>query len=237
MEVMSPVWSLVLGSLLVAANPEKPPAKPQALRYLRLADAKFVLESEVTQTRTRRGTTYVSRTEHPKEQMTLTLQFDQEGKLVSAEAVLEVKMNKRSAVLTFKGGRPQLKRAGGVTDFIPKLTPNAVVTTAPDWSDIFQLVRRYDRKKGGKQEFAGLWIHPVQPAKQVPFTIENEGKDTMEVKDKKVSLDRFKIHIRSGTYVAWADGNGRVYKLMVPRKPATAVVLEGYQDETHDLGK
>ena len=230
---MFPVFSLVLGSFLVAAEPEKPPA----LRYLRLADSKFVLESEVAQTRGREGTTYVSRTERPKEQMTLTLQFDADGKLVSAEAVLEVQKNKRSAVLTFKGGRAQLKRAGGVTDFIPKLSAGTVVTTAPDWSDIFQLVRRYDRKTGGKQTFSGLWIHPVQPAKKLDFTIENEGKDTIEVKDKKVSLDRFKIRVRSGTYYAWADGNGRVYKLMAPRKQSTAVVLEGYEEETRGLKK
>jgi hypothetical protein len=226
-----------LGSFLGAAAPEKPPAAPQALRYLRLADNKFVLESEVSQARTRSGTAYVSRTVRPKERMTLTLRFDKDGKLEAAEALLDAQNRKRSAVLTFKGTRAELKRSGGVTDFIPKVGADVVVTTAPDWSDIFQLVRRYDRDKGKKQSFAALWIHPAQPAKRLTFTVQKVGDDDIDVKGKKITLGRFKIQIRSGAYVAWADANGRVYKLMVPGKPATAVVLEGYQEETRGLGK
>jgi hypothetical protein len=231
---MSGLWSLVLGGLALAA----PPEKSQPLRYLKLADGRFVTESEVTETRTETGSSFASRTERERERMTLTLTYDERGKLLSAEAALDTGSGRRpAALLSFPGKRVQLRRSGGITEFLTKITPDVVVTTAPDWSDIFQLVRRYDAKKAGRQEFPGLWIHPNYPAKTLTFSIENTGKDTIAVKDKKIGLDRYRVHLRSGDYLVWADSNGRVYKLMVPGKPATSVVLEGYQEETRDLGK
>jgi len=228
---MSALLLLLAGGLFGAPEPEK----PAPLRYLKEVDGKFVLESEVTETRGDQGVTYVSRTERGKDTLTLTLRFDRKNQVTAAEAVLGGPRTKQSASVVFQNNTTQVKRPGGVADLV-KVGANPVVTSAPDWSDIFQLVRRYDGAKGGRQEFPGLWIRPDQPPRVIPFTIERVGDDTVRVKEKPLKLDRYRIKLRSGNYLAWAD-NGRVLKLMVPSKPSSAVVLEGYEEATRGLGQ
>src|SRR5262249_35610477 len=115
------------------------------------------------------------------------------------------------------------------------VTPDVVVTTAPDWSDIFQVIRRYDQGKGGKQTFAGLWIHPTKDVRQLTFTVEPLGEDDIVVAGKKLTLQRYRVQLRSGAYLVWADKTGRVVRLMPPGKPGAAVVLEGYEKATSGL--
>jgi hypothetical protein len=221
---------IVLTLGLLAADGEK----PATVRYLRPAQGKLVLESEVTRTTTADGMTYVSRTDRGAEKMTLTLRHDKDGRLTSAEAVQESAAGKKSALLTLRGDKAELRR-GDTTETLP--APAAlIVTTAPDWTDIFELVRRYDGKKAGKQEFAGLWIHPVQPTRQLTFTVERVGKDTAQVEGREVPLDRYAIRLRSGDYLAWGDRTGRVVRLIPAGKPAAAVVLEGFAEATRALG-
>src|SRR5262249_24177638 len=135
------------------------------LRYVRPAGDKLVLESEVKHIRTKSGTVYVSRTDRGTEQMTLVLYFGMDGKLSSAEAIQETKEGKKLAFVTFEPKLALLKRADGSTERIKLTDEQPVVTTAPDWSDVFQVIQRCDRTKAGRQELAGLWIHPVQPAR------------------------------------------------------------------------
>lgn len=221
---------LLLGSIgLIAAEPEK----PTSLRYLRPAKAGLVLESEITHTPSAEGFTYVSRTDRGTEKMTLTLRYDKKNQLIAAEALQEKDKEKKSALLTLDGEKGQLKRGDSTDSF--KAPTNPIVTTAPDWTDIFEVARRYDAKKGGKQEFAGLWIHPVQPMLHLTFTIEPLSKDTIKVKDQERTLQRYKIRLRSGDYQVWADESGRVYKLFPAGKPAAFVVLEGYEEATKSL--
>ena len=78
---------------------------------------------------------------------------------------------------------------------------------------MLQLVRRYDAAKGGKQEFAGLSIDPVQGFQKQTFTAERQAADTVTVKDKEVKLDRYRLKLRGGDYAAWADGEGRVVRV------------------------
>jgi hypothetical protein len=122
-----------------------------------------------------------------------------------------------------------------VTDFIKVNGSAPIVTTAPDWSDIFQLVRNYDRRRGGKQTVPGLWIHPSKPHQLIDFTIDRTGEDALMLKDRKLRVDRYRITLRSGDYTAWADQAGLVYKLAPARKPDEFVVLEGYEDATRNL--
>lgn len=227
------IW-IVVGVLL--GHPSPAAEKPKPLRYLRLAKDQFVLESEITETRTVNDVTFVSLTDRGSEKMTLTLHFDKDQSLTRAEALHETQKGKQSASLQVEGMNARLTRAGGVTDLL-KAEGNPVVTTAPDWSDILQLARRYDPKKGGRQEFAGLWIHPSRPPLQLTFSIERVGGDQVTVAEKKLALERYRIRLRSGDYWVWADAGGRVYKLMPAGKPAALVVLEGYQEATRDLGK
>src|SRR5262249_40942817 len=116
-----------------------------------------------------------------------------------------------------------------------KVAADVVVTTAPDWSDVFSVVRRYDQGKGGKQTFAGLWIHPTQDVRQLSFTVEAEKDEASEAEGKKVPLKRLRVTLRSGAYLVWADAAGKVYLLMPPGKPASAVILEGCEKATSGL--
>ncbi len=227
---MSYLLPLLAGcALLWAAEPEK----PAPLRYLRGAGGKFVSESEVTTISTNTGTTYVSVTDRGVEKMTLTLHYDKKHRLTDAEAVLSSPEGRKTATLTLQGKMATLKR-GSTADFL-KVAEEPIVTTAPDWSDIFQLVLRYDGKKGGLQEFAGLWIHPALPAQTPTFTIERAGSDAITAKEKKVMLERYVVRLRSGVYRVWADAPGRVYKIVQPGPRGITVVLEGHEETTREL--
>lgn len=229
---MSFLLPLVAGcALLPAADPEK----PMPLRYLRPEKDKYVLESEVTTTRSDDGTVVTSRTERPDEKMTLTLRYDKAGKLISAEALQQEGTRKKAVTLTLgEKGAGTMKR-DGLTDFFKDLPANPIVTTAPDWSDVFQLVRRYDGPKGGKQEFPGVWIHPVQGLQQKhTYTVELKDPDTITLKDKEVKLDRYRVKLRGGDYTVWTHGE-RVVRLQGLAAKAVPVVLEGYEDATKGL--
>ena len=222
--------------LLAAAEVEKP--KP--LRYLRPEKNKFVLESEITETRNQDGAIYVSLTDRGREKMTLTLRFDNDRHLKSAEAVQEAGESKHRALLTLKGTNAKLSKIKGIVEF--QVAADPIVTTAPDWSDIFQLVRRYDGKKGGRQEFTGLWIHPVRDHLVLKFRIERVGETVIRAAGRKIALNEYRIRLRSGDYLAWADADRRVYKLFPAGQPK-AVQLDdssvGAQDaaQTAESGR
>jgi hypothetical protein len=224
---MSVVLSILIGCALA---PSADTSKSLKLRYVRLVDGELVTESTVTTTRTDKGTTYVSVTERGDTQMTLTLRFNKDNRLTDAEAVLQRDKRKQTALLTLTPKRAMLKR-GGTTDVF-KVAADPIVTTAPDWSDIFQLVNRYDAKKAGKQEFAGVWFHPTEQTLMPTFTIERVGKNQITVKDKKETLDRYRIQLRSGEYTAWANPSGVVVKL---QQKGTVVALEEYEEATREL--
>jgi hypothetical protein len=207
---------------------------PKELHYLRLSGDQWVLECTVSRKSDRKGSVYVSVTDRGAEKMTLTVRRDTTGRLLAAEVQQQTAQGKKKASLTVREKWLLLKREGGITEQF-MLAPNPVVTTAPDWSDIFELLRRYDRNRAGKQEFPGFWIHPVQPPRVLTFTVEKLGGDEIVVKDNKVSLGRYRVGLRSGGYLVWADAAGLVYKLMPENRPAGTVVLEGFEEATRAL--
>ena len=222
------LWSLISLPLL-AADAEK----SSTLHYVKPVDDKYVLESEVTTTPNDDGSTFVSRTVRGGETMTLTIRFDKKGQVVTAEAAFEKDKMKKTAALAFRDKENATLKRGGLTDYL-KASPDVIVTTAPDWSDVLQLVRRYDAKKAGKQEFTGFWFHPVNAYQSLTFSIEHVGKDKIGVTDKVIDLQRYAINLRSGEYLVWADVDGKVCKIL-PRKKGTPVVLEGLEELTKDL--
>jgi hypothetical protein len=203
------------------------------LRYIRPSKDRFVLESLVTEVTTRKGLTYTSLTDRVSEKMTLTIRFDDKQQVLDAEAVREANKEKQTVSVVFKQKEATLTRKGKTERLM--VTPDVVVTTAPDWSDIFWVIRRYDQGKGGTQKFAGLWIHPVQDVRQLTFTVEPEKDATIEVEGRKLTLKRYRVVLRSGAYLVWADRAGRVYRLMPPGKPGASVILEGYEKATSGL--
>lgn len=205
------------------------PSESATLRYLRPSGDTLVLESEITAT----ATSYISLTDRGTQKMTLKLTLDKDKTITKAEAVLETKDSRQRAILLLEGKKARLTRGEKVEEF--EITADPVVTTAPDWSDIFLLVRRYHADKAGKQEFAGLWIHPSKDTLKLNFTIEHVGQDSIVVKGERVKLDRYRIRLRSGDYVVWADSSRTVVKLMPANAKAGQVVLEGYEKSTGGL--
>src|SRR5262249_6292901 len=116
---------------------------------------------------------------------------------------------------------------------------DAIVTSAPDWTDAFLLCRRYDRKAGGKQSFPGLWIHPEQGTQLPKFAIERTGRDTIDHAGKELNLERYTIWLRgNSTYAAWSDDQGKLIKLIpLPYKEGAEnwIVLEGYEKSAAGL--
>jgi hypothetical protein len=193
-----------------------------------------VVEGELWVEPTAKGTVYTSSTERDGDKMTLILRYDKGNRLVAAEAALANPQGKRHAVMTFQGGMALVKR-GGVTDF-HRLTGEPVVVSPPDWGDVLQVVRRYDRKKGGQQEFAGLTLHPNFPPQASSLTIERQGINSIGMPGENATmLERYQVRNRAGEYTVWADASGRVYKLVSRQPNATPVVLDGQEEATREL--
>jgi hypothetical protein len=231
---MTPLLPLALACLLAPAQDEK----PEPLRYLRQAGTKFVLESEITVTTVEHGTLYQStttrKTDLGDEKMTLTLRLDENNRITSAESVHETPKGKKTATLTLRDKHALLKRAG-TTDLLNKIAASPIVTTAPDWSDVIQLVTRYDAKKGGVQEFGGVWFHPTAQPATPTFTIERLGTDKIKIKDADVTLNRHQLKLRSGDYLTWADEENRVVKILPRAAGSSPIVLEGFEEATREL--
>jgi hypothetical protein len=231
---MTPVLPLILGCLL-AQNADD---KPTQFKYMRSEGDKFVVESEITLTPGKRGFTYTSVTNRGTDKdgvkMTLTIQFDADSNIQSAETVLATPKSTKKATLTFYKDHARLKRSG-TTDILNRVPESPIVTTAPDWSDIIQLTKRYDAKKGGKQEFGGIWFHPEEDFSTPTFTIERVGKDKIALGDKEVELHRHDIQLRRGGYRAWSDDDGRIVRIFPRGSGGSPVVLEGYEVATKEL--
>lgn len=223
------VWGLLVCGCVGHLEAER--AMP--LRYLKPAGGRYVLESEVTRTTTPKGSTYVSRTVRGPETLTLTVYRDKKGRVVGAEVVRQTAGERKNATLNLHADRATLKRGSATHVF--KAPADPVVTSAPDWSDIFELVRRYDARKGGKQEFPGLWIHPAKPPLLLTFAVERVGEDPIKGKGREKKLRRYRVQLRSGSYTVWARNDGCVCKILPAGPRAVPVVLEGYEDATRAL--
>jgi hypothetical protein len=231
---MCAVLPLLLGCGLLA--PAADPDKTVTYRYARADGGKPAFTAEVTLSPADGGgSTLVSRTDDGRESMTLTVHRDKDGKVTSAEATSKRGGDTRTAELTFLDKTARVKR-GGLSDFLEG-PADAVVATFPDWSDVLQVVRRYDAKKGGKQEFAALWLHPHDAAAATTCAADRVGADKATYKDKETALDRYRLKTHAGECRAWARPEDGVVVKIAPVEGQTGpvVVLEGWEDATHDL--
>jgi hypothetical protein len=226
---------LLLGELACAVD--TPDGGTRTL-YLRPTAAAFTRECTFTIHREAASWKISSVTGRGQNQLTVEASYDKDNHLREASASLmeketvrvgQVKVHDEKAAVQREGQPPQ-------TFDVP---PNVIVTSAPDWSDVFLMCQRYDQKKAGKQEFAALWIHPVQPAQRLTFSAEKAGSDTIEHDGKKVELVKLTLRIRGNSaYAAWADEAGRMIKLVpLPYKAEAKnwLVLEGYEKSTAEL--
>jgi len=227
---MSLVLSLFAGCVLLAPADTD---KPMPLRYLRPDMGKYIAAGSITNQRSDEGSTIVSRTERPDEKTTVTLRYDRDGKLTSIDAIQDA--TRKAVTLTIGEKGAGIMKRGGITDLFKDLPDNPVVTAGPDWTGAVALLRRYDAAKGGKQDFAGFWIDPVQGLEKQTYTVERKATDTVTVKDKEVKLDRYRIKLHGGEYTAWADPDGRLVRIQGLAPKAVPIVLEGFEDTTKGL--
>jgi hypothetical protein len=213
------------------------PAPEEQVRYLRPTATGFTQECEFTLEH-KDGFRIRSVTGRGDTRMTVSSTYDKDGRLTSADASLKKGEQTTKATVNVAGDRATVQREGQPAQEFA-VPPHVIVTSAPDWTDTFLLCRRFDQKKAGKQEFAGLWIHPQQPAQRPTFTIERIGSDTIMHDGKKLELGRFTITLRpTSRYVAWADAEGRMIKLTpLPFRPDARnwLVLEGYEKSALEL--
>jgi len=219
---------LVAGWVATADGGDAP---PETVRYVRPAGDKFVTECEFVIARDGSGWSITSRTDRGATMLVVEARYDAEDRLTGAKAELSDGGRARVATVKVKDGRASVERAGAAAaEFdVPKGT---IVTSAPDWSDVFLLCRRYDRTRKGKQAFPAIWIHPGQQARRLTFSVEWLGADRVERDGKGVELGRYRIRIRDGSaYAAWADAEGMLVRLVPLSTKGTApgITREGYE--------
>jgi hypothetical protein len=211
--------------------------KQEELRYTRPAGAKAVLECTFRIARHEAGWTIASRTDRGAVKMEVEARYDGQDRLIAARAVLTSEGGSKPATVEVMEGKALVKRPGAkaVQFDAPRGT---IVTSAPDWSDIFLLCRRYDRERKGKQQFPALWIHPIKTPQRLTFSIEWQGVDRIRHAGKEMELTRYRIHIRNNSaYAAWADSRGRLIRLIpLPGKAAASgMTLEGFERSAASL--
>jgi hypothetical protein len=203
---------------------------PQELRLGRGIDHAFVVEATVRVRHDEDGWTIDSMTERGSTRMRVTSSYDRRDNLLEARATLTQGERQSAATVEIAAGKARVLRAGQPPQEFA-VPPGVIVTSAPDWSDIVLLCRRHDAKQVGAQKFAGLWIHPTQPAQLLPFTVKRVGSDTIEHAGQRLELQRLNIQIRGPTpYTAWVDAHGTLVKLT-----PGGLVREGYEKNTDGL--
>lgn len=214
--------------LFIGALPKNGERK---VRYFRVLGDKTATECTFTRQQTDKGSSITSITERGTTTMTVAARYDKEDRLTGAEATLSKDGHENTVRVTVAGDKAKVIHGQETQEF--EVPAGVIVTSAPDWTDTFLLCRRYNLRKGGKQEFAGLWIHPKQSAQRLTFTIERVGTDPIDHEGKKVKLNRFLIRIRNNSeYTAWADDAGQMIKLVslpVKESGGTVLVLDGYE--------
>lgn len=218
---------------LVAAAPARAGEGKEVFRYLRPAGKAFALEASITVHTRKDGWSIESVTGTAAKAMTIHAHHLAAGRLREARAVLAGEGGKKEARVEVKGDVAHVQGEEGKVQEFP-VGDRTIVTSAPDWSDIFLLCRRF--KPGSvKEEFQGLWIHPTQKAQAIRFTIEKEGTDTVERDGKRITLNRYRIQIRGpAPYRAWANEAGILIKL-VPASGKGGLIREGWEGVWEEL--
>jgi hypothetical protein len=217
---------LILLALPVTLNADQGSGE-EKLRLLRLSAKGATVECDVTIQRGTNGWSIESATKRGTLSLKVAARYDKDDRLAAASALLTKPKEKAAVAVEIVEGKARVKRPGKPAQELDA-PQGVIVTSAPDWTDTLLLCRRYDRAKGGKQEFAALWIHPEQEAQRLTLSIERLGGDQIEHDGQKLELNRFAIRLRGNSlYTAWADAKGRMIKL-IPG-PATANKAPDYE--------
>ncbi|MFO0966530.1 MAG: hypothetical protein U0793_13225 [Gemmataceae bacterium] len=204
--------------------------KEETVSYLKPSGKKFVPEARFTVRQGKYGWSIASSTGGGEREMGVRAKYDAADRLQSAAATLTMEDYKAVALVECKDGKAAVHPKDRPVATFP-VVAGMIVTSAPDWTDAFLLCRRYDRAKGGKQKFVGLWVHPKEQALLLDLTIEAEGKDVVRRNGEDVELTRCRIVLRGPqAYVAWMDKEGGLIKLVsASPKGGSALIRDGWE--------
>jgi hypothetical protein len=234
-QILAIAVALSTASCISPLRADEPAAERH--RYLRQAKEGVATECTFEIARDAKGWTITSMTDRGATKMAVVSQYDAQDRLLNTSATLTSGKSKTPATVNVADGKATIKR----DDANPQqfdVPAGVIVTSAPDWTDVFLLCRRYDKAGKANQEFPALWIHPTQPAQRLTFAIERQGTDSIDHAGKKSELTRFLITIRGGSrYAAWADSQGKMIRLipMPANDPTTGLTLEGFEKSAASL--
>jgi hypothetical protein len=215
---------ILLLTLAGCAGSAKGPTT-EVSRYVRVTPQGTSLECSMAIIRTQTGWTITSVTG----KLTVDARYDAADRLLDAQAAFRGGPAARAEV---SGDRARITAPGRENEEV-EVPPGVIVTSAPDWTDTFRICRLWNRARAGRQEFPGLWIHPVQPTRRLTFSAEGIRRDGFEHGGRRRELDVLTIRLRGDSlYRAWVDPAGRMIKLVsLPAKQgSTVLVLEGFED-------
>ena len=108
------------------------------------------MESDIQLQPTDEGSTLSSTTYRGKMNLKLVSRFDADQRLLGARVTVSTGDRSQSAVVEVDDGKARVSRDDGSVTVLD-CPAGVIVTSAPDWTDAFMLMNRYDARRGGPQ--------------------------------------------------------------------------------------
>ncbi len=217
----------------------KASAEDKTLKYVRPSAKGPVEESEIRFEGDTAGQTITSVTTRGTTTLTLTSRYAGEGRLAPSQRAIGIE-NLHEGV-SGSGHRDRRRRQGdrrahGREPATFDCPPGIIVTSAPDWTDAVEAVRRYMPSGTVAQEYPGLWIHPTQEPARLTFKLVRQSEDEVRRAGRAAGLLRLVLELRGGSkYTVWRNDAGQLVRLMPQGKPEQAIVLAGWEEATGEL--
>ena len=207
----------------------------KAFRFLRPSGSEFKKETEIHLRRSADSFVVTSVTERGQQKLTVTSRFDSKDVLLSAEVTIQRGKHRQSASVTVTDGTARVLRDGKKTDKLA-CPRGVIVTSAPDWTDSFMAVRRYDPNGEKTQTFPGLWIHPSGKPLELTIQLTHLGQDSVKHGYKTADLDRYLLVLRGGSrYVVWRNPQDQLVRLVPAKSGRGGIVLAGWEHAIRNL--
>lgn len=232
---MAVAWLVALSCCQSASRGADKHESSKTFRFLKVSGSEFVKETEIHLLRTQESFVVTSITQRGDQTLTVTSRFDSKNALTSASVTLRRGKRAQSASVRVTDRTARVLRDGNETNELA-CPGGVIVTSAPDWTDAFMAVRRYDLKGSTTQKFSGLWIHPTREPLALTLKLTRLGHDSVILCNKSVNLDRFLLVLRGGSrYIVWRNQQGQLARLVPAMKGSGGIVLAGWERATRDL--
>ena len=131
--------------------------KTETTNYVRPADKGFAHETKIRLQQSKDDALVTSITQRSDRKLTLVSRFDPGGQLHDAVVTIDdgEQNQKQVATVTVSDGKARVARDGKPA-VVLEGPRGVIVTSTPDWTDAFLIVRRYDPRGSKEQSFEGL---------------------------------------------------------------------------------